>query len=174
MVKYTDKQIKIIIDNMVILQDTREKTTFITDTYDNFGVKWESVKLNSGDFSAYIPPIEKLGFEGLDFRDELVIERKMSNDEISRNLSANKERFHREFQRSKGKIIILIEDSYKNIMMNNYKSKLMPKQFLGLLHTLSFKYDAPFVFIDKESTPLYIYNTFKYYTRYKLKSLKTD
>ena len=38
MVKYTDKQIKTIIDNMVILQDTREKTTFITDTYNNFGV----------------------------------------------------------------------------------------------------------------------------------------
>lgn len=68
----------------------------------------------------------------------------------------------------------MIEDSYKGATLGEYNSKILPKQYLGLLHSLSFKHNAPFIFIDKEVSPLYIFNTFKYYTRWKLKSLKVN
>ena len=128
----------------------------------------------SGDFSAYIPPIEDLEFAGMNFSNEIVIERKNSLSEISTNLTKHKDRFKREFERSDAKIIIMIEDSYKNGAYGKYNSDIKPKSLIGLLHSWQFKYDTPIVYIDKEVAPLYIYNTFKYYLRYKLKSLKTE
>lgn len=172
--KLKEKDIKKIIDNIVIIIDGREKDTYIAETLDKYNIKHELVALKSGDFSAYIPPIPELEFEGMDFRDELVVERKNSLSEISQNLTKHKDRFKREFERSNARIIIMIEDSYKNGAHGNYKSNIEPKSLLGLLHSWQFKYDSPIVYIDKEVAPLYIYNTFKYYLRGILKGLKTD
>lgn len=174
MTKFKDKDIKTIIDKLIIIIDGHEKDTYIAETLDKYNIKHESAPLKSGDFSAYIPPIPELEFEGIDFRNELVIERKNSLSEISQNLTKHKARFKREFERSDAKIIIMIEDTYKNGAYGVYNSKIEPKSLLGLLHSWQFKYDTPVVYIDKEVAPLYIYNTFKYFLRCKLKGLKTD
>ena len=175
MSKLTEKQIKKAIDSIVILIDTREKLpNHITKAFDEYGVNWERRTLKSGDYSAYIPMNEDLGIiEEMNFENELCIERKMSADEISSNLSTNKERFHREFSRAEAKILILVEDStYEDIALGNYKSKLTPKQFLGLLHSFSLEHDSPFIFIPKSISALWIYNCFKYYFRNKCKNIK--
>lgn len=169
--KFTEKQIKELIDSIIILVDSREKLpNHITDCFDKYGVNWRKEKLNSGDYSCVVPPNEKLNFKGIDFREKLCIERKMSADEISVNLSTNKERFNREFERSNADILILIENnSYKDIAKGEYKSKLHPKSFLGLLHSFSDKHNSPFIFLDKEVSALWIYNTYKYKLKNYLK-----
>lgn len=173
--KMTEKQIKQAIDSLVVLVDSREHLpNHITQAFDKYGVNWEKRKLKSGDYSAYIPANKEIGIiEELNFENELCIERKMSADEISTNLSTNKERFHREFDRTEANILILIEDStYEDIATGNFRSKLTPKQFLGLLHSFSIAHDSPFIFIPKSSSPLWIYNCFKYYFRNKCKDSK--
>lgn len=171
--KITEKNIKLIIDNIVIVRDQREKDTYIPKAFDKYNIKYIKESLKSGDYSFYIPTIPEIEFEGMDFRNEIAIERKNSLSEISQNLTKHKDRFKREFERSDAKIIIMIEDSYKNGAYGEYDSKVEPKALLGLLHSWQFKYDSPIVFVDKDVSPLYIYNTFKYYLRWKLRSLKT-
>lgn len=169
----TETQIKKVIDNIIIIIDGREKDKYIKETFDKYEIKYEIQSLKSGDFSFRIPKIEGI-IDDTDFRNEIAIERKNSLSEISQNLTRHKERFKREFERTSAKIIIMIEDSYKNGAYGNYDSKIEPKSLLGLLHSWEFKYDTNIVYVDKEVAPLYIYNCFKYFLRHKLKGLKTD
>lgn len=174
MSKFSEKQIDKIIDSMIIIIDSREKLpNHITNSFDKNNIKWEARKLESGDYTARIPMNNELGIEEeMNFTDILVIERKMSLDEISRNLSINKERFYNEFTRSKASILILIEDNtYRDLAKGNYKSKINPKSFLGLLHSFSDRHNSPFVFMDKEVSPLWIYNIYKYKVKNLLKTL---
>lgn len=168
--KITKKIEKDIVDEIIVLIDSREKLpNHITKAFDNFGVKWEVKKLESGDYSAYVPKNEVLGiYEDINLENIICVERKMSAEEISNNLSNQKDRFKREFERATCKIIIMIENiTYKDIATNNYKTQLTPKQFLGLLHSFCDTHEAPFIFVDKEMAALFIYNTFKY----KIKNL---
>lgn len=174
MAKLTDKQIKELIDTIVVVIDSREKLpNHITKAFDKYNVNWEVRKLKSGDYTAYLPENKELNIERIDLTDVLAIERKMSADEISINLSTKKKRFIKEFDRSNAKILIVIEnDTYSNIATHKYKSKLNPKSFLGLLHSHVDKYNTSFVFVDKHVSALYIYNIFKYRIKNILKNLK--
>lgn len=174
--RFSEAQIKDIIDSIVILVDSREKSnSHIIDCFDKYNVSWEKRKLDSGDYSAIVPASQKYNLEEIDFTKELVIERKASLDEISNNLAAAADRFKREFERSEAKIIIMIEGcNYEDIPLHNYKSKLTEKAFLGLLHAFSDKHNAPVSFISKDFAALFIYNTFKYRLRNMLKEMKLD
>lgn len=168
-----DKDIKKAIDTIIIIIDTREHLpNEITKCFDMYGITWERRKLKSGDYSARIPKNEELGIiEEINLENILCIERKMSADEISTNVSTNRERFKREFERAEAEIIIVIEGStYKDIAIKNYNSKLTPNQFLGSLHGISDEYSVPFIFIDKGYSALYIYNLLKYRFRNILKN----
>lgn len=160
-----ESNIKKAIDTIIILVDSREKLpSHITKAFDKYNINWEVRKLNSGDYSAILPINEELGImEEINLEDILCIERKMSSDELSQNISKNRDRFHREFERSKAKIILLIEeDTYEDIALEKYRSKLTAKQYLGALHGFTDEHDSPFIFISKKSSPLFIYNVFKY------------
>ena len=167
-----DKDIKHQIDRIIILIDSREHLpNHITKAFDEYGVKWERKKLKSGDYSAYLPKDDNLGIEEINLENELVIERKMSLDELANNISNQRERFKREFSRTEAKIILLIENNtYMDIINHNYNSKLTQNQFLGLLHSFCDTFKSPFVFRQKEETPLFIYDIFKYRIRNKLKN----
>ena len=171
---FSNNQIKAIIDTIVIVVDTREKAnTHITDAFDKYGINWERSKLESGDYSAYVPQNPYLGVdEWIDLRDELCIERKASCDEIIQNLTRNKERFCREFERSTADIPILIEDSFENAVKGNYRSQVTPKAFLGALFSFCDENDTFFYFMeDKKHSALWIYDVLKYRIRNKLKDL---
>ena len=171
---YNEEQIKEIIDNICIIVDTKEKDKYITSIFDKYKINYKKESLKSGDYSFIIPKIDGLVEEEIDFRNEIAIERKNSLGEISQNLTRHKERFEREFTRTDARIIIMIEDSYKNGAYGKYKSNIKPQSLLGLLHSWEFKYNTNIVYIDKEVAPLYIYNIFKYYLKYRLKGLRTD
>ena len=168
-----DDKIKKQIDRIIILIDSREKLpNHITKAFDKYGVNWERVKLDSGDYSAILPEDKENNIPEIDLREVLCIERKMSCDEIIGNLTRNKERFNAEFSRTNAKMPILIEDTFKNACTGNYISKVTSKQFLGALFSFCDRYDTFFYFIeDKDFSALWIYNVFKYRMRNILKEL---
>ena len=72
-----DSEIKKQIDRIIILIDSREKLpNHITKAFDKYGVNWERVKLDSGDYSAVLPEDKENNIPEIDLRDELCIERK--------------------------------------------------------------------------------------------------
>lgn len=172
--RLTEQQIKEQIDRIVILIDNREKKfKHITDAFDKHGVKWEIKKLNSGDYTAILPSDEENGIPEINLETELCIERKASCDEIILNLTKGKERFYCEFERTRASIPILIEDSFENAVKGNYRSKITPKQFLGVLFMFCEINKTWFYFMeDDKYSALWIYDLLKYNIRNKLKKLK--
>lgn len=175
MKKLSEANIKKLIDTIIIRVDSREKLpNHITKCFDKYGVNWEVQKLLSGDYTAVLPANEKLGTEEINLENIVCIERKMSCDEIIQNLTTNKDRFYREFERTEAKIPILIEDSFENASNGAYRSKVTPKQFLGALFSFTDSNDTYFFFLeDKEFSALWIYDIFKYKIRNMLKINKT-
>lgn len=159
-----NKQIKNIFkEKTYIIIDTREQNQYIKDTFDKFGIKYKISKMNYGDF----------GIEVQGKRLKVAIERKANLSELGNNLTNNKTRFEREMQRcidDDASMIIMIEsESYSNICNEKYKNNITSKQYLGLLHSIYAKYNIPFIFIEKEFAPLFIYNILKYKAREYLK-----
>lgn len=170
--QYKAKEIEKIIKSMVILVDTREKVwSHIKLYFKSKKINLEIYGLNFGDYSFMIPKNEDLGIlEDIYFDKEIVIERKANAEEISGNLTNDRERFKREFDRGSSKIRLLIEDSsYSNICDGKYNTEIDPGSFVGSLHSIQEEFNAPFFFTDKEHSGQYIYNTFKYYLRNQLK-----
>lgn len=164
-----DKELKEILDTMIIIVDSREHIpSHITKTFDRYNIKWERNKVLSGDYTAYIPKSDVID---KDIMASISIERKMNIDEIARNLTVNRDRFKREFERKETDVIIMIENNtYKDISTNNYKSEVKPKSLLASLHSISREFNIPFIFIDKETSPLFIQKTLYYDLRNKLKN----
>lgn len=129
-----------------------------------YGIKYEVKKVNSGDYTAYIPNTK--------YEASIVIERKNSLDEISQNLTKNKARFEREFAREDRKITIAIEgNTYTDLITGNYRADVKPNSFLALLHSITDRYDVNFIFIDKNAMAVYIYKTLYYNIRNILKEV---
>lgn len=172
--KYKKKDIDALVDSIIVIVDTREKQcNHILKCFDKYNIKYKRQKLLSGDYSCIIPPNEEIGFEGMDLTNEIAVERKRNLEEISTNLSTKKKQFKNEFERFKGKIFIVIENNtYKDLAIYNYNTKLLPKQFLGLLHSFVYDHDSPFIFVDEEVSALLIYNLLKYYFKNKIKNTK--
>lgn len=168
-----EKEIKELIDTIIIYIDTREKLpNHVTECFDKHGIKWERKKLCSGDYSAILPQNDKYNTPVINLEEELCVERKMSCDEIIQNLTKNKERFYKEFERSCAEIPILIEDSFKNAATGKYRSKVTPNQFLGSLFSFCRENKTYFYFMDdKNYSALWIYDIFKYEIRKRLKDL---
>lgn len=168
---YKDKEIKQIIKSMVVLVDTREKVNSHIKMYlKSNKINFIDYKLDYGDYSFMIPKNESLEMlEDIYFTEEIAIERKAHAEEISNNFAEGRERFHREFERSKGVLRLLIEDSsYSNICNGEYKTKFPKESFVGSLHSFQEKYNCQFFFTDKQHSGEYIYNSFKYYLKNKL------
>jgi ERCC4-type nuclease len=167
--KYTDKQQKELLNSITILIDTREKENkHIIEHFDKKNIKYKSKALDKGDYSFFIPANPDLSIpRDLYFDGEITIERKASLEEISGNLTQQRDRFEKELSTFKGNMILLIENAnYYDICDGNYKTEYDKKSFLGSLHTFSHRYDLPIVFMPKkEYSGIYIYVTFYYYLR---------
>ena len=171
--KLKEKEIKELIDTIIIYVDSREKLpNHITECFDKYNINWEIKKLDSGDYSAILPNNDAYNTPEIDLREELCVERKMSCNEIIQNLTRYKERFYKEFERSPAEIPILIEDSFKNAATGTYKSTVTPNQFLGALFSFCRKNKTYFYFMeDKNYSALWIYDLFKYEIRNRLKNI---
>lgn len=170
---YKDKDIEKILKKIVVLVDSREKVwSHIKMYFKSKKIEFEIKTLDFGDYTFMLPKCPDLGIEeDVYFNNEIVIERKANAEEISGNFTDGRERFEREFERGSNKIRILIEESsYSDISNGKYNTEFNSNSFLGSLHSFQEKYNAPFFFINKENSGEYIYNTFKYYLRNKLKN----
>lgn len=173
--KYTDKELSKIIskENIVILIDSREKANkHITDVFDREGIQYRVEKLESGDYTFELKPLPELDIlHTMDFRQDVMIERKNSLDEISGNFTKGRERFNDEFGRSWAiKKYLLIEDgSYEKILNHEYRTDYNSNSFFASLLSFDARYDLHVCFANKETSAILIYNICKYALREILK-----
>ena len=167
-----DKDMKKVLEDIIILVDSREqKWSHIKLYLKQNNIPYEIKSLDFGDYSFRIPKIESLNVEEQSFEKEIAIERKNSLSEISGNFTRGRDRFKREFKRGGMSIRLMIEnDSYGDIKKHNYNSKINPNSLVASLHSFQEEFNSPFIFIDKDSSGEYIYKTFYYYLRNKLKN----
>lgn len=162
---WTDKELADALKDLKVITDTREQVNdHITKYFDAHKVKYFSRKLDIGDYSA------QLGDET--FERNVVIERKHNLDELCGNLTADRDRFEREFLRAKAyntKVFLLIEEaSWDDVFLGNYRSKLVPKSLLASLLSWQTRFGITIVFANKANSGALIHGILYYAIREKL------
>ena len=158
------------LDTMFLIVDTREQPT---EAYykrlDAVGVPYRRAKLDFGDYSCgYLASDD---FEVL-LDKEIVIERKMSLDEICGNFTRGRERFAREFERaaaSGAKVHLIVENgNYEKILKGSYRSKFNSASLLASFIAFADRYNITVHFCKPDTTPTLINKIFYYHIRNKL------
>lgn len=158
--KYTEKEIKAIVDSAVVLVDTREKENkHITDYFNEKGIKWATQALDYGDYSIKIE--SPAAYRDLYLTDIITIERKANLNELSGNLGRNRERFEAEFERAKGKMYLLLENTnFQDIEDGNYTTQYKKAPFRGSLTKFEHDYDLHVMYMpDISYSGYWIYLT---------------
>ncbi|WP_048341014.1 ERCC4 domain-containing protein [Clostridium sp. K25] len=177
--RFTDNELKIILKNLVIVVDIREKVNkHIIDYLEKKKKRYVVQKLDQGDYSAFIESNEetkKLGvLRDWYFNNDIAIERKNSVDELAQSF-VDRKRFEAEFLRLdkyKTKTILLVEDSqgYENILKGKYRSRYTPASFTASLETFTARYGLSVMFVNKTLSGYKIYTALKYSIREILKN----
>lgn len=166
---YTDKEKKEILNNMVILVDTREQENkHILEAFNKKKIKFKEKKLDFGDYSFMLPAMPEYGItKPLLFDNEIVVERKGSLTELSGNLTKDRERFEKELIRKKDtKFYLMIEDgSWEMIQAGKYRSEYNPASFLATLNAYIARYCINIDFVTKDYAGTYIFALFNYHLR---------
>lgn len=172
--KYSDKEITEILKTAMIVVDTREqKNKHITKWFDDNNIKWCNEKLDYGDYTIKFLHLGT-GRE-VHLQDICVVERKANLEELSGNLTHNRDRFNSEFLRAKGKIYLLIEnadygdireisrtrDSQGNIVrVNVYNTQFDAKSFRASLDSFEHTYNLHVHYMKNiEDSGQFIYRT---------------
>ena len=167
--KYTDKEMDELISSMVVLVDSREKKAeHILEYFDKKNIKYKTKALDRGDYSFMIPANEKLGIlRDLHFSNKCIVERKGSLEEISGNLTQERDRFEKELCLApKDKVLLIENANYSDIATGNYNTKYNKKSFWASIHSFWFKYNIPVFFMpDKQYSGLFIRGYFEYYLK---------
>ena len=171
--KYTEREFDDIIRSMTILVDTREQVNdHITNYFDKAGIPWKKKALDYGDYSFFVPENPELSIQrDLYFDNEIMIERKGSLEELSGNLTQERDRIEKEFALAPPRKVLLIENaSYEDLVNGNYDTKYNNKAYWAKVHTLWHRYDIPMFFIkDRKYSGFFIRGYFTYYLREYLK-----
>lgn len=135
---------------MVIIVDTREQDTLqLRRRLKAFG-KYERRKLDSGDYGARFP------VNGDWLQIPVVIERKMSIDELCQCFTRERKRFKREFERAAAngiKTYLLIENaSFEQMYAHDYKSLMTPQALISSLLAWSIRYRLQVVMCHETAT----------------------
>lgn len=142
------------LKTMSIIVDSREQDTEqARRRYDSFGCPWERDKLDFGDYSAaFVLP----DGSRWDLRQRVVIERKMSLDELCGCFTRERDRFCREFERAKdagAKIYLLIEGASWEMAYNGrYRSKMAPSALVASLLAWAARYNAQILMCKAETS----------------------
>lgn len=154
--------LKELLDNLIVLVDTREQTNSkILEYFDKHNIKYKSKALKTGDYSFMIKKCPELGFlVDTYFTDELCIERKNSVSEIASNMIEKDERFLKELNRMINiqDVYILIEnDKLGDIIEHNYESKYNELSFLRTLLTTQKQCNFYLYFVEDKHMGQMIY-----------------
>lgn len=171
--KYTDKEMEDIIKSMVILIDTREKKIdHITEYFDKAKIQYKKKALPYGDYSFLVPKNETLSIQrDLIFYNDIVIERKGSLEELSGNLTKERDRLEKELALApKAKVLVIENANYADIVNGNYNTEYNNKSYWASLHSLWHRYNTPIIFIpDHTYTGFFIRGYFSYFLKNILK-----
>lgn len=147
------------LKSMTILVDTREQDTErARRRYNTFGVPYSRAKLSYGDYcyNAQLPDGKWLFEEGQVVKAPIVIERKMSLDELAMCFTKERDRFEREFQRAKennARVFLLIENAtWENLLNGKYRSRYNQTAFLASLAAWIIRYDLQLIFCKEETS----------------------
>jgi ERCC4-type nuclease len=169
---FTDTEIKQLLASMVVLVDTREQNhEHIWRYFLQRDINFEEKKLDTADYSCYLPKNEDLGImRPIFFTDSILIERKGSLDELAGNLTKDRTRFESELLRAKGtNIALMVENAtYADVVMGRYRSEYKPKSFVATLATFSARYGLDVNFVEKELAGNWIYYRLYYAVREEL------
>ena len=171
--KFSLEQAKSLIKQMVVLVDTREKQNrHILDYFAKNRIAYLRTSLEYGDYSFMIPA-QAAGAD-LYFHRDIVIERKASLEELSGNLSRNRERFEKEFLKASNdaaKVYLMVEapGGYSSIIQHEYKTDFAPAAFMASMKTWESRFGCNVQFINPLYSGYYIASTFQYFAREALK-----
>lgn len=162
-----------LLNSITIVCDTREqKNEHITKFFDSKKIAWTKKKLNTGDYSFFIPKNDELGIpRDLWFDKEICIERKNSLEEISSCFTESRDRLKKEFALApRNKVMIIENASYVDMVTGNYNTRYDSKSFWASYHSFWHEFNLPIIFIpDNRYTGVFIRGYFQYYLRDKLK-----
>lgn len=166
---YTDKEKKEILNNMVVLVDTREQENgHILELFSKKKIKYKEKKLDFGDYSFMLPAMPECGInKPLLFDNEIVVERKGSLTELSGNLTKDRERFEKELIRKQdAKFHLMVEDgSWEAIEKGQYRTEYNPASFLATLNAYIARYGINVNFVTKQYAGTFIFALFNYHLR---------
>lgn len=169
--RFTDKELKVALDSLTIIVDTREKVnSHILDYFRKREIPFKFQGMKTGDYSAMIPKNEELGITR-DLYLTAAVERKNGVDELVGNIK-DRTVFENELIRSaKIPFVLMVEDleGYQKILNGNYRSKYDPKALLGSLKTFEARYNFSTVFVSPNTSGNYIYHHLLYHAREFLK-----
>lgn len=158
-----------LMGSMTILLDTREQSNgHIVQYLDSKQIRYRQNKLDTGDYSCMIPQNVEMGIVR-DMYLPVAVERKNSIDELAQSIK--EERFEAELIRSQrlAHFHLVVEDSYENLIMGNYRSQYKPKALLGRLKSFETRYGFSTTFIQKNYVGNFIFHHLYYLARNKLK-----
>lgn len=161
---WTEAELKTELSKLAIICDTREQDTHCEEYFKKKGIKTIVRKLDTGDYSA------QLG--DLTLERTVAIERKRNLDELCGNMTADRDRFEREFLRAKAyglHIFLIVENaSWSDIMLGNYRSKLSSKSLSASIFSWLARFNVTLLFCKPNETPRIIYGILYYYAREEL------
>lgn len=162
-----------MLKSMVILSDNREKKNdHILKYFKDNGIAYETTTLQYGDYSFMIPA--DAGGQAIYFHHDIVIERKGSLEELSGNLTHERERFEREFLKAGNdgcKVYLMVEDmgGYSSIISHKYNTEFKPNAYVASLKAWEARFNCNTQFIEKQYAGFFIISTFRYFAREVLK-----
>lgn len=171
--KLSTDEIKKLTNQMVVLVDSREKKNdHILEYFIKQGIAFQMEKLEYGDYSFMIPA--SVAGEDIFFHRSIVIERKADLEELSGNLTQQRERFERELLRAGNdgaKVYLMIEapDGFPDVITHKYHTQFTPAAYMASLKTFEHRFDCHIQFIDKMYAGYFICSTFRYFCRETLK-----
>lgn len=151
--RYSAGELKTLLSSTVILIDTREQENWhIVDSLAKLGISCQERKLDYGDYSAKLPANPDLGIlRDVYFTACFAIERKASLEELSGNLTQERQRFENELMRAHAtgcKLLLLVErGSWADIAAGNYQTGFAAKAYHASLLTFQHRYGLQVAFV---------------------------
>lgn len=176
--KYTDKEMKKILDNMVVIVDSREQNNLhIIDFFNRKKIPYKTIKNDFGDYTAMLPANTLTGFTSdIYFDRDIAIERKNSIDEIAGNLKEDGARLKKELAHMNKydiKYFFFVEDKnyHENLRQGNFRSQYDPFTLMQRIKKgIEAEYGTVIVPVGKDcigseiyyTLQAFVYNLFKH------------
>lgn len=141
---------------MVILVDTREQPNDRAQKrYESFGCDYRRATLAYGDYTYnFQRGGEWIYDENETISPDIVIERKMSLDELARCFAQDRDRFIREMERAKdacADIYLIVEGAtWENLINGKYRSRFNAKAYLASIVAWQIRYNMKVIFCKAE------------------------